>query len=196
MKRLLCAGLAFCLCLACVTAFAGGWTVPNNHTSGTGGYSGAYSVQVRLVEDLATRSGPSTRYTGCGSYRMNGQYVTAVSRAYDDGGVMWVEVEFSYGGGYRRAWTGAKRLDISSSQLRNLPEQNAYSYIGYGTVNTGTAPRFGPDSLFAAYGDRDYRRGDRVAVIATENGYYMVESYHTDGKILRSWIPCSSVNLD
>jgi hypothetical protein len=127
---------------------------------------------------------------------MKGQYVTAVSRAYDNGGVMWVEVEFSYGGGYRRAWTGAKRLDISMSRLKSLPEQDAFTYIGYGTVNTNVAPRFGPDSIFASYGDRDYRRGDRVAVIASENDYYMVESYHTDGKILRSWIPCSDVNLD
>ncbi|MBP3720551.1 MAG: hypothetical protein J6J41_04390 [Clostridia bacterium] len=197
MKRMLCMVLALCLCLCCTGALAGGWTVPNNHgSSGSGSSQSSYSVRVQLIDDLATRSGPSTSYTGCGSYKMKGQYVTALSRAYDGGGVMWVEIEFSYGGGYRRAWTGAKRLDISANQLKNLPEQDSYSYIGYGTVNARVAPRFGPDSIFSTYGDRDYRNGDRVAVIASENGYYMVESYYTDGNILRSWIPAGNVNLD
>ncbi|MBE5789436.1 MAG: hypothetical protein E7325_07295 [Clostridiales bacterium] len=184
------------VCLICSAACASGWTVPNNHSSGSGNYSSDYGITVQLIEDLATRSGPSTGYTGCGTYRMNGQYVTALSRAYDSGSVLWIEVEFSYNGGYRRAWTGAKRLDLSASQLRMLPEENSMSFIGYGTVNSRVAPRFGPDSIFATYGDRDYYQGDRVAVITEENNYYLVESYHTDGKILRSWIPCEKVYFD
>lgn len=184
------------VCLICSSAYAKGWTVPNNHSSGSGNHSYGFGITVKLIEDLATRSGPSTSYTGCGTYKLNGQYVTALSRAYDDGGVLWVEVEFSYNGGYRRAWTGAKRLDISTSQLKNLPDEDSISLIGYGTVNARVAPRFGPDSLYASYGDRDYYRGDRVAVIAVENKFYLVESYHTDGKILRSWIPCEKVNFD
>ena len=183
-------------CLICSSACEKGWTVPNNHTSGSSNHSYGFGITVKLIEDLSTRSGPSTSYTGCGTYKMNGQNVTALSRAYDDGGVLWIEVEFSYNGGYRRAWTGAKRLDISTSQLRSLRDEESMSFIGYGTVNARVAPRFGPDSLYASYGDRDYYRGDRVAVIAVENNYYLVESYHTDGRILRSWIPCEKVNFD
>ncbi|MBQ3279746.1 MAG: hypothetical protein IJG94_11395 [Clostridia bacterium] len=179
------------ICVMASGASAGGWTVPNNHSGSTG--SGWYSgITVQLIEDLATRSGPSTTYTGCGSYKMKGQYVTALARAYDNGGVLWVEVEFSYGGGYRRAWTGAKRLDISASQLASLPE-TYYSLIGYGTITCMTVPRFGPGSIYSTYSDRNLYRGDMVAVITEADGYYLVECYHTDGHILRCWIPVSSV---
>ena len=37
---------------------------------------------------------------------------------------------------------------------------------------------------------------DRVAVISYENDYYMVECYHTNGEILRCWIPSYDVVLD
>ena len=151
---------------------------------------------MQLIEDLATRSGPSTEYTGCGSYRMNGEFVTALARAYDKGGVLWVEVSFSYGGGYRRAWTGAKRLDISENQLMRLPEDDHSTFLGYGTVTGTTVPRFGPSSLYATYSDRNFRSGDQVAVIRYQDGFYMVECYHTDGKILRSWIPENSVRMN
>ena len=182
-------------------SFAG--VVPGNYDraapKGSGSYSsgsGSYSTTAKLIEDLATRSGPSTEYTGCGSYKMKGQTVTVLSRAYDKGGVMWVEVEFSYGGGHRRAWTGAKRLNISSSQLAKLPEEDAFSYLGYGTITASVAPRFGPGSIYASYGDRNFYKGDRVVVIAEANGYYKTECYHTDGKILRSWVPTDNVRLD
>lgn len=172
----------------------GGWTVPNNHTGESSSQSGSYSgILVQLIEDLATRSGPSTTYTGCGSYKMKGQYVRALSRSYDNGGVLWIEIEFSYGGGYRRAWTGAKRLDITTRQLASIPEEDFSSFLGYGTIVSRTAPRFGPGSIYSTYSDRNLNKGDQVAVIRSENGYYLVECYHTDGNILRSWIPVSAV---
>ena len=197
MKKLLCVALTIALSAVCAAGLAGTWTVPsNNGTNSSGGtqYS-AYSVSARLIEDLATRSGPSTSYTGCGSYKMKGQTVTVLSRAYDNGGVLWVEVEFSYGGGYRRAWTGAKRLSISANQLSRVPEEDFSSYLGYGTISSRISPRYGPGSIYASYGDRDYYQGNRVAVIREQNGYYLVESYHTDGRILRSWLPTYTVNL-
>ena len=58
------------------------------------------------------------------------------------------------------------------------------------------APRFGPGSIYASYGDRNFYKGDRVVVIAEVNGYYKTECYHTDGNILRSWVPASNVRLD
>ncbi len=195
MKRMMSLAAVLVLCIMCANAFAGTWSVPNNHGSGASSEN-SYSVSAKLIDDLATRSGPSTSYTGCGSYKMKGQYVTVLSRAYDYGGVLWVEIDFSYGGGYRRAWTGAKRLNLSVSQLNNLPEEDGMTYIGYGTVNKAVNPRFGPGSLYSTYSDRPYRRGDRVVVIDSDNDYYLVESYHTDGNILRCWIPSSDVNLD
>ena len=197
MKKTVSLLIAAILCLLSTAGLAAAWTVPGNSSSGSSGGSGSsYSVTARLIDDLATRSGPSTSYTGCGSYKMKGQTVTVLSRAYDHGGVLWVEIEFSYGGGYRRAWTGAKRLDISSSQLAMLPEADFTTFLGYGTINSYTIPRFGPGTMYSTYGDRDYRQGNQVAVIDSENGYYLVESYHTDGNVLRCWVPSSSINMN
>lgn len=147
-----------------------------------------YSIQTRLIEDLATRSGPGTQFTGCGSYRMKGQTVTALSWAYDRGGVLWVEVEFSYGGAYRRAWTGAKRLSAGANQLTSLPYYEGDGYMGYGTVNTRVSPRFGPGMMYAPYGDRDFYNGQQVAVLTWRDSFYLVES-QWNGEILHSWIP-------
>ena len=71
-----------------------------------------YAISAKLTEDLATRSGPGTVFTGCGSYRMKGQTVTALSYAYDKGGVLWVEIEFTYGGAYRLTSGNPKTLEI------------------------------------------------------------------------------------
>ena len=196
MKKGICIVLTVAMiCLTAAGAGASGWSVPSNHSNGSSGSTGrsCSGISVQLIEDLATRSGPSTTYTGCGSYKMKGQYVTALSRAYDNGGVLWVEIEFSYGGGYRRAWTGAKRLDISACQLASLPEEDFSSFLGYGTIALMTTLRFGPGSIYSSYGDRNLYKGDQVAVIRAENGYYLVEFYHTDGHILRCWIPTSAV---
>lgn len=182
---------ALVLCLLATAAFAGYGNYGNSY--GSMGYT---TTTARLIDDLATRSGPSTDYTGAGSYKLKGQTVTVICRSYDRGGVLWVEIEFRHGGGYRRAWTGAKRLNLSSGQIRNLAEWDSFAYHGAGTINNRVSPRFGPGSWFSTYGDRDYHRGDRVTVIDEADGYYEVESYHTDGHILRCWVPSSYVTLD
>ncbi len=199
--KMLCAiVLMTVVCLLSTAGQAGtGWIVPSNKTTNSdqnGNNTFSYSTQARLTDDLATRSGPSTSYTGCGSYKMKGQTVTVLSRSYDDGGVLWVEVEFSYGGGYRRAWTGAKRLDLSSTQIKNLPEEDLINYIGYGTINTRTVPRFGPGNFYSTYGDRDLKRRDRVVVIDEVDDYYKIECYYSNGEVFRSWVPTENVTLD
>ena len=192
--------LILTMCMLCNAGVAQGWEVPGgpNSENSTYEYSDCtgWGLDARLIEDLATRSGPSTQYTGCGYYKMNGEVVRAVSRAFDNGGVQWVLVEFTYGGAIRRAYTGAKRLNLTPNQLAMLPEQNMTEYIGYGTVDTNVNPKWGPGDRYTTYMDRTIKRGARVAVISYENGYYMVESYHTDGNILRSWIPACDVTLD
>lgn len=195
MKKII--AVIITLVLACgifAGASANGWTVPGNSGSYSGG---SYStVQAKLIEDLATRSGPSTQYTGCGSYRMKGQYVTVISRAFDNGGVQWAQVEISYGGSVRRMYTGVKRLSISSSELSRVREENMNSFIGYGRVTSTVNPKWGPGSWYATYTDRTIYSGSQVAVITSENGFYQVELYHTDGKVLRCWIPTGNVSLN
>ena len=197
-KWMACIAAIMMICMACTTVTAAGWVVPSNNSSG-GSYSSGgsgYSIDARLIDDLATRSGPSTEYTGCGYYQMKGETVRAVSRAFDKGGVLWVAVEFSYSGATRRVYTGSQRLNLTDSQLAKLPEENMTVFIGYGTVQESVNPKWGPGSWYVTYTDRTLNRGDRVAVISYENDYYMVECYHTNGEILRCWIPSYDVVLD
>lgn len=197
-KLTVCIAAMMILCMACTTVTAAGWEVPSNNRNGnaySGGSSGSY-LDARLVDDLATRSGPSTEYTGCGYYQMKGETVRCVSRAFDKGGVLWVAVEFSYSGATRRVYTGSQRLSLNDSQLAKLPEENMTVFIGYGTVQRNVNPKWGPGSWYVTYTDRTLNYGDRVAVISYENDFYMVECYHTNGEILRCWIPSGDVVLD
>lgn len=192
MKRLLMSiALVMAICFACTGAMANGWTVPNGSGNGSG-----YGLDARLTDDLATRSGPSTQYTGCGYYQMKGEAVRAVARAFDNEGVLWVVVEFSYSGATRRVYTGAKRLNLSVSQLNQLPEENMAVFIGYGTINANVNPKWGPGNWYVTYTDRTLTNGTRIAVISCENGYYMVECYYSGGEILRCWVPSGNVSID
>ena len=147
-----------------------------------------YAIQARLTDNLATRSGPGTVFTGCGSYKMKGQTVTVLSYAYDKGGVLWVEVEFSYGGAYRRAWTGAKRLNVKANKLTKLPYDEGANYLGYGTIKSQATPRFGPGMMYSPYSGKDLYRGTQVAVITWMDSFWLVE-YQLGGEIFRCWIP-------
>ena len=127
---------------------------------------------------------------------MKGETVWAVSRAFDESGTQWVAIEFAYSGATRRVYTGADRLNLTVSQLNQLPEENMTVFIGYGTVTANVNPKWGPGSWYVTYNDRTLWKGARVAVISSENGYYMVECLHTDGNTLRCWIPTGNVRLD
>ena len=148
---------------------------------------------VRLIDDLATRSGPSTTFTGCGTYKINGETVSALAMGYDNGGVLWIWIEFSYNGSYRRVWTGAKRLDISSTQLSKLPDLSNDEALTYVSITQKTTPRYGPGNQYAPFSKKTFQRGEKVGVIRSENGYLLVECEYTDGHTLRSWIPMSAV---
>ena len=195
MRKMIALVMVLALALMGGAAAAGNWEVPGgSSSSGGGGYVDEYYINVKLIDDLATRSGPGTQYTGCGSYRMKGQYVKALSRGYDKGGVMWVEIEFSYGNGTRRAWTGAKRLNITEKQLRSLPDGDPVYSLGTGTITGRISPRFGPGTFYAPYGDRDFNTGTEVAVILEKNGFYMVERYF-GSEILRCYVPVNMVRM-
>lgn len=197
-KLTVCIAIVMVICFACNASMAAGWVVPgsNGSTIPSSGSGTGYGMNARLVENLASRSGPSTHYTGCGSYQMKGETVWAVSRAFDESGTQWVAIEFAYSGATRRVYTGADRLNLTVSQLNQLPEENMTVFIGYGTVTANVNPKWGPGSWYVTYNDRTLWKGARVAVISSENGYYMVECLHTDGNTLRCWIPTGNVRLD
>ena len=197
MERWFSVLVTIALLFGCCSGQAGGWTPPsNNHSAVSSMGSSNYTINVTVDQDkLATRTGPSTQYTGGGTLsNMKGRTVTVLSRAIDNGGVPWLEIELEYySGAYRRCWIGAERLYLTDRQMERL----AYDYdsfLGYGTVNTNITPSVGPGKKYIAYKDYSYQRGNRVAVIVSLNDYYLVESMVYDqktgeDKILRCWLP-------
>lgn len=146
-------------------------------------------VQAQLKMRLATRTGPSTNYTELGTYFSEGDWVTAVSRAWDKrNSIWWVQVEYTYRNEKYRAYTGLKRLDMS---LTAVPEdvsrgfftvgRNAYAWNGPGedynmpnlTVPAGT------------YGE----------VWGEEYGYVQFEYYDESRKLYRRvWLQSGDLN--
>ena len=149
MKKMIAILTVLVLCFA----FAGAQAYDYNEAG--------YTYRVKLTDDLATRSGPGTQFTGCGSYRMKGQTVTALHYAYDNGGVLWVEIEFPYKGS---------------------------CYLGAGTVKWAVTPYFGPGYQYSAY-DRTVSQGTYAWVITWYDGFWQIEYTQSDGAIFRCWIP-------
>lgn len=192
MRKFICALLLIVLIFS---QSASAWTVPQKNGE-TSNYVSRYGVDVLLTQDIATRSGPSTAYTETASYKMKGEWVKAYSYSYDKNGVLWVEIEIKYRGAYRRLWTGAKRMDISSMQLKAMTEEDFENWLGYGTFIKSATPRYGPGKQYSAYRSGYFAKGNKVAVIRYENGFYLTESYDSDDKIFRCWVPFDSVNIE
>lgn len=79
------------------------------------------------IDRLSTRSGPSTDFTGTGTYQVKDQDVPIFSVAYDVNGVAWVQCEVSYGGALRRVYTGLKRFDATTVDLSKVRAESSYT---------------------------------------------------------------------
>ena len=74
------------------------------------------------IDNISTRSGPSTKYEDTGTYKVKGQYIRVYSRAYDSvNEIWWVKC---YVGG-KVLWTGYKRFDSSTLPLNSIPIEGA-----------------------------------------------------------------------
>ncbi len=74
------------------------------------------------INKLATRKGPGTQYDGGGTYKVKGQQIKLLARAWD-GSIWWIKCEIPYKKEIRVLWTGYKRFDHSSFNLEDLPEE-------------------------------------------------------------------------
>ena len=194
MKKMVCLILAALFCVTYAMACADAYDSPivnnsgsNYSTSNSGSGYEFSGIQAKMVEKLATRSGPSTEFTACGQIDLRGTYVTVYSLKYDNYGEPWVEVEIN-AGGLRRVWTGAKRLDLNENQLRMLPVEDG-SFLGYGKFITGTTPRTGPGAQYSIVTELSFVPGNQVAVLKEQNGFYLTECRISSGERLRSWVP-------
>ena len=148
------------------------------------------SVKATLTARMATRSGPSTKYTELGSYFSRGTKVTAVSRSYDSrNGIWWIQVEFKYRNSYRRAYTGRKRMVVVSNQL---PEEKL---IGKATFIDRTTPRYGPGEKFEEY-KHSYASGTHGEVYFVEDGWVQMTYKSAHGQLKRFWVPQEAVTLE
>lgn len=192
MKKMICLLLAILLCITFSVACADAYNLPvvNNNGSGYGANNAGNTfpgIRAKMTDKLAARSGPSTEYTAGGQIDLRGEYVTVYSIKYDINAVPWVEVEIN-AGGMRRVWTGAKRLDLTNSQLSMLPVEDG-SFLGYGKFISGAIPRSGPGAQYSILTDVTFSPGNEVAVIKEQNGYYMTDCRLSTGEKFRSWVP-------
>lgn len=136
-------------------------------------------VEVQLKMKLATRTGPSTNYTELGTYFSEGDWLTAVSRAWDKrNSIWWVQVEFTYRGEKYRAYTGLKRLDMS---LTAVPEDVSR---GWYTVSRDACAWNGPGEDYNML-SLTVPAGTYGEVWGEEYGYVQFEYYDTDRSLYR-----------
>lgn len=137
------------------------------------------------VDRLATRSGPSTDFTGTGTYRVEDQDVPIFSVAYDVNGVAWVQCEVSYGGALRRVYTGLKRFDATTVDLSQVRVETGYTEAKRAQIPAGASLRYGPGVEYGLYLEDQERQP--VLVIHVENNWAQVQS--TQAKTpWRAWI--------
>ena len=109
-------------------------------------YTNYSHIQCTLNNQLATRTGPSTRYDEPGTFLSAGKTVTALSKVYDQNSeIWWVQVEFSESGKLYWAYTGLKRLN--GLNLANVPEEDV---IGNCTTTSSTVGYYAPSTKAAA----------------------------------------------
>lgn len=154
----------------------------------------ASGVDATLKKRMSTRTGPGTKYTGCGAYFSKGHEVEVISLAYDRSGRAWLQVEFEYHDQLRRAYTGLKRVNVN---IDDVPMERE---LGSGTMLKDATAYFGPGSRYAQFEDRA-PRGVSITAYGYENGYYLVEFISKKHKkkadeYRRCWVTESAVSLD
>jgi len=155
----------------------------------SGSFNGGASALA--VDNLATRSGPSTQYRETGMYNVKAERVRVISLAYDGSGVCWVQCEVAYGSKLRRVYTGLKRFDTASFDLYGVPEEGKPDTQN--KVNTTSKAMYGPGDGYDTYGSLTVDKGQTVTVISIENGYAQVE-WTTSKQSYRAWVSIDTLD--
>ena len=150
---------------------------------------GAFWVRysATLNQKMATRSGPGTEYTEeLGTHAQRTQIV--VLQQEMGGSVPWAMVEFSYKGGLYRAYTGMKR--INTTQSIPWADENPQEALVLNDVRVfyGPGQQYVPRKQLLAV-------GMAVHVLATEQGYALIDYYETIDERVRAWAPVSALSI-
>lgn len=106
-------------------------------------------VEALTIDNLSTRSGPSTKYRETGTYKVKDEYVRLISLAYDENDICWVQCEVTYGNKLRRLYTGLKRFDISTFDLGSVPEEDPLDYRA--KITSTSKAMYGPGDGYGTY---------------------------------------------
>ena len=147
-------------------------------------------IEGLTIDNLSTRSGPSTGYNDTGTYRVKGTYVRLISCAYDKNDLCWVQCDIPYGNKLRRVYTGLKRFDTTTFDLSALPvEVPTEERV---RVSVTAKAMYGPGTDYATYSDLTLEKGQTVHLIALENGYAQVE-WTVDTQRYRAWVSVRAI---
>lgn len=174
--------LLVCMVLGC-TASAGAVEKTMGNSTAT---------MALAIDNLPTRSGPSTAYRETGTYKVKGQQIRLLSYAYDDGGVCWVQCEVPYGGALRRVYTGLKRFDAATVDLSTLPAEDPLTFARVRVLATSKA-LYGPGPEYGPYGKLTVDKGQKVSIVATDGEYALVE-WTTTKQSYRAWVTLDTLD--
>ena len=148
------------------------------------------STSARLTTKMATRSGPSTKFTDLGTYFRRGTTVKAITKSYDSRNrVWWIQVDFTYRNAKRRAYTGRKRMTVSLGQL---PEEKLICRV---RVMEKTYAWYGPGENYEMHSTKTLRLGLEADVYNQEAGWFQLEYKGLDNKLRRVWVPESACEV-
>ncbi len=143
-----------------------------------------------LKARMAVRSGPGNRFDSLGSYFSAGQMVEVISAAWDSQSASyWVQVEFTYSGEKRRAYTPISSLNINVTQVPHETLMDTASVV------RSVACAYGPGSDYTAYGSR-LSIGQQGEVYAHEDGWALFQYYDTVKRSYRRvWVPADALDF-
>lgn len=138
----------------------------------------------RLNQTIATRSGPGTDYFEVGGYLQKGDYVTVLTKVWDDmNDIWWVQVEFQDGSDLIRAYTGSWRMNVN---LGNVPEE---SPLGIVRVTRDADAWAGPSNVKYLLWNDSVWRGTSAILLEVEAGYGHIECWNeTWNQPWRVWV--------
>lgn len=136
-------------------------------------------VEAYLNQQMATRSGPGTKYTEELGTLPSDTEITVTAQV-ETAGTVWYQVEFYKNGRWYRAYTGKKRVNAYG----DIPWESV-NYSG-DAVTASTTAYYGPGTHYAAR-KNEVARGTEVRVFGVEGEWALCE-FRENNKWARGYI--------